>query len=144
MVETCDNLAGLDERHAVFVSSGQKWSRVARNVATSRGFPDWWFKIDQQAVGCGQVNGILVITSVNWFSSEVAETTAVSLLEERQSEGAVTRSLGALRRIQRGTSRIEYSRIFADAAAVMFQNFNKGRKLLEVNGNCVSGPWVYA
>jgi hypothetical protein len=101
-IEACNDLAGLDESHAVFLSGSRGRFRVARNVATRLSFSDWWFEIDQQAVGCGQVDRILVITSgklVLEVVPEVAERTTVSALEERQSEGAVTCSLDALRRI---------------------------------------------
>ena len=90
VIEACDDLAGLDKSHAVFVSGSRGRFRVARNVATGLSFSDWWFEIDQQAVGCGQGNRILVITS----------GTTVSSLEERQSEGALTCSLDALRCIR--------------------------------------------
>jgi hypothetical protein len=102
-IKACNDLAGLDKSHAIFVSGSLGRFRVARNVATRLSFSDWWFEIDQQAVGCGQANRILVITSgklVLKVVPEVAETTTVSALEEHQSEGAVTCSLDALRRIR--------------------------------------------
>jgi len=101
-VETCNDFAGLDESHAVFVSDGRRRFGVARNVATRRGLPDWWLETDQRAVGCCEVNGILVITSgklVLEVVPEVAETTTVRSLEESQRRGMVTRCLYALRRI---------------------------------------------
>jgi len=110
VIEACNDLAGFDECHAVFVSGSRGRFRVARNVATRLSFSDWWFEIDQQAVGCGQVDRILVITSgklVLEVVPEAAETTTVSALEERQSEGAVACSLDTLRRIRWGISGIE-------------------------------------
>ena len=55
-------------------------------MATRLSFSDWWFEIDQQAVGWGQVDRILVIISgklVLEAVPEVAETTMVRALEER-------------------------------------------------------------
>jgi len=103
VIEACNDLAGFDECHAVFVSGSRGRFSVARNVATRLSFSDWWFEIDQQAVGCCEVDGKLVITSgklVLEVVPEVAKTTTVRSFEERQREGAAMRSLCALRRIR--------------------------------------------
>jgi len=55
-------------------------------------------EIDKQAVGCGQVNGILVVSSgelVLEVGPKGAKTTTFGSLQESLSESAVTRNLEA-------------------------------------------------
>ena len=112
---------------------------MVANVAACRGFPDWWFEIDQQAVGCGQVNGILVVTSrklVLEVVPEVAETAAVSALEERKSEGAVMRSLA--RCVAFNEASVELS--IPGSSKTSTRDAKCSRSMAMVS----SGPWVYA
>ena len=57
-------------------------------------------EIDKQVVGCGQVDGILVVSSgelVLEVGPKCTKTTTVGSLQESQSESAVTRNFEAFR-----------------------------------------------
>ena len=74
-------------------STAASWLRVAARL-----FPLGRLEIDKQAVGCGQVDGILVVSSrelVLEVSPKCTKTTTVGSLQESQSKSAVTRNLDA-------------------------------------------------
>ena len=93
-VSASNNFARLHKCHAIFFLN---CCLLAARVA-ARIFPLGRLEIDKQAAGCGQVNGILVVSSgelVLEVGPECTKTTTVGLLQESKAR---VRSRAILRR----------------------------------------------
>ena len=93
-VSASNHLARLHKSHAIFFLN----CRLLAARVAARFFPLGRLEIDKQAVGCGQVDGILVVSSgemVVEVNPKGAKTTTVGSLQESQSESAVKRNLEA-------------------------------------------------
>jgi len=91
-ISASNHFARLHESHAIFFLD----CRLLAARIAARLFPLGRLEIDKQAVGCGQVDGILVVSSgelVLEVGPKGTKTTTVGLLQESQSESAVTRNL---------------------------------------------------
>ena len=90
-VSAGNHFARLHKSHAIFFLDCRLLA--PRNAA--RLFLLGGLEIDKQAVGCGQVDGILVVSSVELVFEvrpKGAKTTTVGSLLESQSKSAVTRN----------------------------------------------------
>jgi len=95
-VSASNHFARLHKSHAIFFLD----CRLQAARIAARFFPLGRLEIDKQAVGCGQVDGILVVSSgelVLEVGPKGARTTTVGSLQESQSESAVSRNLEAFR-----------------------------------------------
>ena len=96
-VSASNHFARLHKSHAIFFLDCRLL--LAARV-TARLFLFGRLEIDKQAVGCGQVDGILVVSSrelVLKVGPKCTKPTTVGSLQESQSESAVTCNLEALR-----------------------------------------------
>jgi hypothetical protein len=141
-IRASNHFARLHKSHAIFFLD----CRLLAARVAARLFPLGGLEIDKQAVGCGQVDGILVVPSgelVFDFGPKCAKTTTVGSLQESQSESAVTRNLEAFRGVvgvgRDSGSSIQLTLVFANGAAIVLQDLNKGTEMLEVGGNRVFG-----
>ena len=93
-VSASNNFARLHKCHAIFFLN----CRLLAARVAARIFPLGRLEIDKQAAGCGQVNGILVVSSgelVLEVGPECTKTTTVGLLQESKAR---VRSRAILRR----------------------------------------------
>jgi len=92
-VSASNHFARLHKSHAFFLNCRLLAARVAARL-----FPLGRLEIDKQAVGCGQVDGILVVSSgelVLEVGPKCTKPTTIGSLQESQSESAVTCNLEA-------------------------------------------------
>jgi len=95
-VSASNHFAGLHKSHAIFFFD----CRLLAARDTARLFSFGRLEIDKLAVGCGQVDGILVVSSgelVLEVGPKCTKPTTVGSLQESQSESAVTCNLAAFR-----------------------------------------------
>ena len=95
-VSASNHFARLHKSHAIFFLN----CRLLTARVTARLFLFGRLEIDKQAVGCGQVDGILVVYSgelVLEVGPKCTKPTTVNSLQESQSESAVTCNLEAFR-----------------------------------------------
>ena len=93
-VSASNHFARLHKSHAIFFLN----CRLLAARVAARLFPLGRLEIDMQAVGCGQIDRILVVSSGELgleVGPKCAERTTVGLLQESQSESAVTCNLEA-------------------------------------------------
>ena len=95
-VTASNHFARLHKSHAIFFLD---CCLLAAPIAV-RLSPLGRLEVDQQTVGCGQVDGILVVSTGELLlevGPKGAKTATVGSLQENQSESAVTRNFEAFR-----------------------------------------------